>query len=144
MTKEVNDQLDQEFGIVSDEPVEVEVVKAEPKGIKKAEGEVKKDTEKDYQYMRAQLYDIVEKMQESLNDAMDVAHDSQHPRAYEVVFNGAKNAADVVEKIGDLHKKMKDLDEEKKGPSKVTNNAMFVGSTAELQKMLKDMGGGKR
>ena len=144
MTKEVNDQLDQEFGIVSDEPVEVEVVKAEPKGIKKAEGEVKKDTEKDYQYMRAQLYDIVEKMQESLNDAMDVAHDSQHPRAYEVVFNGAKNAADVVEKIGDLHKKMKDLDEEKKGPSKVTNNAMFVGSTAELQKMLKEMGGGKR
>ena len=140
MTKEVNDQLDQEFGIVSDEPVEVEVVKAEPKGIKKAEGEVKKDTEKDYQYMRAQLYDIVEKMQESLNDAMDVAHDSQHPRAYEVVFNGAKNAADVVEKIGDLHKKMKDLEVEevKVQQHNTTNNVFMSGSTAELINMLKE------
>ena len=141
MTNDVNDQLDNEFGITKDEPVEVEVVKTEPKGIKKAEGEVKKDTEKDYQYMRAQLYDIVEKMQESLNDAMDVAHDSQHPRAYEVVFNGAKNAADVVEKIGDLHKKMKDLEVEEvkvQQHNTTTNNIMMTGSTAELIQMLKE------
>ena len=140
MTKEVNDQLDNEFGITKDEPVEVEVVKSELKGIKKAAGEVTKDTEKDYKYMRAQLYDIVEKMQESLNDAMDVAHDSQHPRAYEVVFNGAKNAADVVEKIGDLHKKMKDLEVEevKVQQHNTTNNVFMSGSTAELINMLKE------
>lgn len=141
MTKEVNDQLDSEFGITKDESVEVEVVKSEPKGIKKADGEVTKDTEKDYKYMRAQLYDIVEKMQESLNDAMDVAHDSQHPRAYEVVFNGAKNAADVVEKIGDLHKKMKDLEVEEvkvQQNNTTTNNIMMTGSTAELIQMLKE------
>ena len=141
MTKETNDQLDNEFGITPSTTMEVEVVKTEPKGIKKAEGEVKKDTEKDYQYMRAQLYDIVEKMQESLNDAMDVAHDSQHPRAYEVVFNGAKNAADVVEKIGDLHKKMKDLEVEEvkvQQNNTTTNNIMLTGSTAELIQMLKE------
>jgi len=140
MTKEVNDQLDNEFGITKEEPVEVEVVKSELKGIKKAAGEVTKDTEKDYKYMRAQLYDIVEKMQESLNDAMDVAHDSQHPRAYEVVFNGAKNAADVVEKIGDLHKKMKDLEVEevKVQQHNTTNNVFMSGSTAELINMLKE------
>jgi len=140
MTKEVNDQLDNEFGITKDEPVEVEVVKNELKGIKKAAGEVTKDTDKDYKYMRAQLYDIVEKMQESLNDAMDVAHDSQHPRAYEVVFNGAKNAADVVEKIGDLHKKMKDLEVEevKVQQHNTTNNVFMSGSTAELINMLKE------
>ena len=55
-----------------------------------------------------------------------------------------KHVADMTDKLADLHKKMKDLDAETKGPSKVTNNAMFVGSTAELQKMLKEMGGGKR
>ena len=55
-----------------------------------------------------------------------------------------KHVADMTEKLQDLHKKMKDLDEEKKGPTKVTNNAMFVGSTAELQKMLKQMNGNKR
>ena len=97
------------------------------------------DREKDYTYARAQLYDIVEKMQESINDAMDVAQQSEHPRAYEVVFNGAKNAADVVEKITDLHKKMDDLEKEKpqQQVSQVQNN-MFVGSTAELMKMLKE------
>ena len=55
-----------------------------------------------------------------------------------------KNVADMTDKLADLHKKMKDLDEDKSGPSKVTNNAMFVGSTSELQKMLKQMNGGKR
>ena len=142
MTKEVNDQLDNEFGITKDEPVEVEVVKAEPKGIKKAEGEVKKDTEKDYQYMRAQLYDIVEKMQESLNEAMEVAAESQHPRAFEVVFNGAKHAADVVDKLGDLHKKTKDLEVEevKVAQQNTQNNIYMTGSTADLMKLIKESG----
>tara|TARA_A100001015_G_scaffold321521_1_gene452714 strand:+ start:1988 stop:2392 length:405 start_codon:yes stop_codon:yes gene_type:complete len=114
-----------------------------PKPIKKPKpiivSDKSEDREKDYTYARAQLYDIVEKMQESLSDALEVAQQSEHPRAYEVVFNGAKNAAEVVEKIGDLHKKMDELEKEKpqQQVSQVQNN-MFVGSTAELMKMLKE------
>lgn len=97
------------------------------------------DKEKDYQYARAQLYDIVEKMQESLNSAMEVAQQSDHPRAYEVVFNGAKNAADVVDKIQDLHKKMADVaKEETKVVNQTQNNVFMSGSTADLIKMLKE------
>ena len=83
-------------------------------------------------------------MPEAVRGALEVAKESGHPRAYEVAVAAMKHVADMTEKLQALHKNMKDLDEEKKGPSKVTNNAMFVGSTAELQKMLKDMGGGKR
>ena len=97
------------------------------------------DKEKDYQYARAQLYDIVEKMQESLNHAMEVAEESSHPRAFEVVFNGAKNAADVVDKIQDLHKKMADVaKEETKVVNQTQNNVFMSGSTADLIKMLKE------
>ena len=97
------------------------------------------DKEKDYQYARAQLYDIVEKMQESLNSAMEVAQQSDHPRAYEVVFNGAKNAADVVDKIQDLHKKMADVEkQEQQVVNQTQNNVFMSGSTAELLKMLKE------
>ena len=102
------------------------------------------DREKDYQYTRGELYSLIDKGQEAVNGALEVAQESGHPRAYEVAVAAMKHVADMTEKLQDLHKKMKDLDEEKKGPKTVTNNAMFVGSTAELQKMLKDMGGGKR
>ena len=103
------------------------------------------DREEDYQYTRGELYSLIDKGQEAVNGALEVAQESGHPRAYEVAVAAMKHVADMTEKLQDLHKKMKDLDaEQKKGPSSVTNNAMFVGSTAELQKMLKEMGGGKR
>ena len=96
------ESLDSTFDIVQTEAVEVTPVKkTKPLVISDKDT----DKEKDYQYARAQLYDIVEKMQETLNGAMEVAQQSDHPRAYEVAFNGAKNAADVVEKLQDLHKK---------------------------------------
>ena len=104
----------------------------------------KDDKTKDYEYTRGELYSLIDQGQEAVRGALEVAQESGHPRAYEVAVAAMKHVADMTEKLQDLHKKMKDLDEEKKGPSKVTNNAMFVGSTAELQKMLKDMGGGKR
>jgi len=104
----------------------------------------KDDRTKDYEYTRGELYSLIDQGQEAVRGALEVAQESGHPRAYEVAVAAMKHVADMTEKLQDLHKKMKDLDEEKKGPSKVTNNAMFVGSTAELQKMLKDMGGGKR
>ena len=102
------------------------------------------DVQKDYEYTRGELYSLIDKGQEAVNGALEVAQESGHPRAYEVAVAAMKHVSDMTDKLADLHKKMKDLDEDKKGPKNVTNNAMFVGSTAELQKMLKQMGGGKR
>ena len=105
----------------------------------------KDDRTKDYEYTRGELYSLIDQGQEAVRGALEVAQESGHPRAYEVAVAAMKHVADMTEKLQDLHKKMKDLDAEaKKGPSSVTNNAMFVGSTTELQKMLKQMGGGKR
>ena len=106
--------------------------------------DVSEDREKDYEYTRGQLYSLIDQGQEAVRGALEVAQESGHPRAYEVATNAMKQVADMTDKLMDLQKKVKDLDEEKKGPKNVTNNAMFVGSTAELQKMLKQMGGGKR
>ena len=131
-----SDALDQTFDITPSEP--------KTKAIKKIKPIIeidKDDREKDYTYARAQLYNIVEKMQESLSDAMDVAQQSEHPRAFEVVFNGAKNAADVVDKLADLHKKMNDLEKDEPKINATQNNTtnnVFVGSTAELLKSLKE------
>ncbi len=106
--------------------------------------DVTEDREKDYEYTRGQLYTLIDQGGEAVRGALEVAQESGHPRAFEVATNAMKQVADMTDKLADLHKKMKDLDEEKKGPTKVTNNAMFVGSTSELQKMLKQMNGGKR
>ena len=141
MTKEHFDELDDKFD-VEPQSEDVEIVQQTPRKMRKVqESDPKQDQQKDYQYARAQLYDIVEKMQESINDAMDVAHDSQHPRAYEVVFQGAKAAADVVDKLADLQKKMKDLnveEEQKVQQTNTQNNIYMSGSTADLIKMLKE------
>ena len=102
------------------------------------------DQQKDYEYTRGELYSLIDQGQEAVRGALEVAQESGHPRAYEVAVAAMKHVADMTEKLQDLHKKMKDLGEEVKGPKNVTNNAMFVGSTSELQKMLKQMGGGKR
>ena len=122
--------------------IDAEVVESKPS--KPVPPKVDKDDRtKDYEYTRGELYSLIDQGQEAVRGALEVAQ-SGHPRAYEVAVAAMKHVADMTEKLQDLHKKMKDLDEEKKGPKTVTNNAMFVGSTAELQKMLKDMGGGKR
>ena len=97
------------------------------------------DAEKDYKYARAQLYSLIEKGQETLNGVMELAGESSSPRAYEVAGQVLKSTADITDKLADLQKKMKDLEEDKpKGPNTVTNNALFVGSTTELSKMLKE------
>ena len=106
--------------------------------------DVTDDVQKDYEYTRGELYSLIDQGQEAVRGALEVAQESGHPRAYEVAVAAMKHVADMTEKLQDLHKKMKDLGEEVKGPKNVTNNAMFVGSTTELQKMLKQMGGGKR
>ena len=94
------------------------------------------DINDDYQYSRAQLYSLVEKGQEAIQGALEVAQSTDHPRAYEVAGNLIKNVADIADKLLDTQKKLKDIEEEKpKGPSTV-NNSVLVGSTAELQKIL--------
>ena len=106
--------------------------------------DVSEDRDKDYEYTRGELYRLIDQGQEAVQGALEVAQESGHPRAFEVATNAMKQVADMTDKLMDLQKKVKDLDEEKKGPKSVTNNAMFVGSTSELQKMLKQMNGGKR
>ena len=116
--------------------VKAEIVKEKPK----IQKQVDDDPTKDYEYSRAQFYNLIEKGQEAVDGILDVAGDSQHPRAYEVAGQLIKHIADTTDKLVDLQKKMKDLDEDKSGPKNVTNNSMFVGSTADLQKMLKANG----
>jgi len=99
---------------------------------------VSSDVETDYDYTRANLYSLIEKGQESLNGIMELAGESASPRAYEVAGQIIKSVADTTDKLMELQKKVKEVDEEKaKGPSQVTNNAVFVGSTSDLSKMLK-------
>ena len=124
--------------------IDTEVVESKPS--KPVPPKVDKDDRtKDYEYTRGELYSLIDQGQEAVRGALEVAQESGHPRAYEVAVAAMKHVADMTEKLQDLHKKMKDLDaEQKKGPTNVTNNAMFVGSTTELQKMLKQMNGNKR
>ena len=97
----------------------------------------KDDIEKDYEYTRGNLYSIIEKGQEAINGILELAEDSQMPRAYEVAGQLIKSVSDATDKLMDLQKKLKDVNEEEKKTTNVTNNALFVGSTAELQKLLK-------
>ena len=97
------------------------------------------DIQKDYEYTRGNLYSIIEKGQEALNGILELAQESEMPRAYEVAGQLIKNVADATDKLIDLQKKIKDIEEssQTKGPTNVTN-ALFVGSTAELAKLLKN------
>ena len=96
------------------------------------------DVDKDYEYTRSNLYSLIEKGQESLNGIMELAGESASPRAYEVAGQIIKSVADTTDKLMELQKKVKEVDEEKGKPTQVTNNAVFVGSTSDLSKMLKD------
>ena len=95
------------------------------------------DPQKDYEYSRKQLYTLIEKGQEAVNGILELAQDSQHPRAFEVAGQLIKSVGDVTDKLLELQKKMKDIEKPQSNGPKTVNNALFVGSTAELQKMLK-------
>jgi hypothetical protein len=99
----------------------------------------KDDITKDYEYTRGNLYSIIEKGQEAINGILELAQDSEMPRAYEVAGQLIKSVSDATDKLMDLQKKLKDVEEDntQKGPNTV-NNALFVGSTAELAKLLKN------
>ena len=135
MTKKFND-LNEAFNIdgeVVSKETEVEIEKIE--NIKSSTEDIKKD----YEYTRGNLYSLIEKGQEAINGILELAQESEMPRAYEVAGQLIKNVADATDKLMDLQKKLKEVEEEKqvRGPSNVTN-ALFVGSTAELAKLLKN------
>jgi len=126
----IDDALNVESSIVPSEDT--------PKSIQKREE--KTDISKDYEYTRANLYSLIEKGQEAINGIMELAGEGGSPRAYEVAGQLIKSVADTTDKLIDLQKKRKYVEEDvgnKKGPNTVTNNAVFVGSTTELQKLLK-------
>jgi|DEB0MinimDraft_6_1074348.scaffolds.fasta_scaffold01468_6 uncharacterized protein YaaN involved in tellurite resistance len=132
------DELDQVFDVSS---TEVEVAPVEPPVDKKIErlSSQMDHIKKDYEYTRGNLYSIIEKGQEAIDGILELAQESEMPRAYEVAGQLIKNVADATDKLLTLQQKLKDVNEDKveKGPTTV-NNALFVGSTAELQKLLKN------
>ena len=124
----IDKALDIESSIVESQPIKPIPPKVE-----------KDDIKKDYEYTRANLYSLIEKGQEAINGIMELAGESASPRAYEVAGQLIKSVADTTDKLADLQKKLKDLEEDNtnKGPNSVTNNALFVGSTSDLSKLLK-------
>ena len=127
--------LDDAFNITG-ELVPQETVGITPE--QKPDRLTKDDITKDYEYTRGNLYSIIEKGQEAINGILELAQESEMPRAYEVAGQLIKSVSDATDKLMDLQKKLKDVEEEKvaKGPSNVTN-ALFVGSTADLAKLIK-------
>ena len=133
MDKEYN-KLDKTFNITPEVvEEEIEVVKPE-----KPARLTQDDITKDYEYTRGNLYSIIEKGQEAINGILEIAQESEMPRAYEVAGQLIKSVSDATDKLIDLQKKLKDVNEEKvsKGASTV-NNALIVGSTADLAKLIK-------
>ena len=134
MTKKF-DRLDDAFNVATEVVTEALPAKVEKQ---KPDRLTKDDIEKDYEYTRGNLYSIIEKGQEAINGILELAQESEMPRAYEVAGQLIKSVSDATDKLMDLQKKLKDVEEEKvaKGPSNVTN-ALFVGSTADLAKLIK-------
>ena len=135
------DKLDEVFNVTG----EIVSQELEPKSLKNVPLEntidtksILSDIKKDYEYARGNMYSIIEKGQEALNGILELAQETESPRAYEVVGQLIKHVSDSTDKLIELHKKLKDLEEIKtsSGPTSVTN-ALFVGSTTELSKLLK-------
>ena len=131
----IDNALEVSAEIVSKKEIEKKPTRT---SIKQSKGDAP-EIQRDYEYSRAQLYSLVEKGQEAVDGALDVAQQSDSARAYEVAGQLIKHVADTADKLVDLQKKMKEIDEvnTKQNTTNVTNNSLFVGSTADLQKMLK-------
>ena len=135
----LEDKVNEILGIEKKEPTPVITQAKEFKPlVPRREEKDKADVDNDYKYSRENYYNLIERGQEAIEGILDVAREGQHPRAYEVAGALIKNVADTVDKLQDLQKKLKDLKELPKTASANIKNALFVGSTAELQKMLKN------
>ena len=130
--KDADDILNEVLGVSEPTPKEVVVSKPVPRPSDELD-----DVDADYKYQRDNIYNLIEKGQDAIQGILNVAKESDHPRGYEVAGNLIKQVAEVTEKLGDLQEKMKKLKEVPNSAPKNVTNALFVGSTAELQKMLK-------
>ncbi len=132
------DDLNETFNVEEEAPiVEVEASSEIVEEPKKEKPTKKDDVTNDYEYTRGNLYSIIEKGQEAINGILELAQETETPRAYEVVGHLIKNVSDATDKLLDLQKKMHELEQDNKKQSPTTvNNALFVGSTAELSKLL--------
>ena len=128
-TKDIIDEALGAVELAKSEPVQKKVI-PRPK-------ENNEDLENDYKYQRENFYNLVEKGTDAIEGILEIARESEHPRTYEVAGNLIKQVAEVTEKLGDLQEKMKKLKDVPNNAPKNVTNALFVGSTAELQKMLK-------
>ena len=131
--KDADDILNEVLGVSEPTPKEVVVSKPVPRPSDELD-----DVDADYKYQRDNFYNLIEKGQNAIEGILNVAKESDHPRGYEVAGNLIKQLAEVTEKLGDLQEKMKKLKEVPNSAPKNVTNALFVGSTAELQKMLKE------
>ena len=135
----IDEKINEALGISTDKPATKQVVKKEfTPPVPRLEDENKEDVDNDYKYSRENYYNLIERGQDAIQGILDIANESQHPRAYEVAGNLIKQVADTVDKLQDLQGKLKTL---KDVPNKTTANikqALFVGSSADLHKMLKN------
>jgi len=132
-TKDSTLRLDKELGVI-EKIVPTTIPKIIPNTTEVSED----DIEDDYKYQRDNFYNLVEKGSAAIDGILELAKESEHPRTYEVAGQLIKNVAEVTEKLGDLQEKMRRLKEVPGNAPKNVTNALFVGSTTELQKMLKD------
>ena len=132
-TKDSTLRLDKEFGVI-EKIVPTTIPKIIPNTTEVSED----DIENDYKYQRDNFYNLAEKGSAAIDGILELAKESEHPRTYEVAGQLIKNVAEVTEKLGDLQEKMRRLKEVPSNAPKNVTNALFVGSTKELQKMLKD------
>ena len=131
------DILDNVLGIAEPEVMAVKDI-TPPKPVLVPETKLNdEDIDNDYKYQRENFYNLIERGQDAIDGILDLARESEHPRTYEVAGNLIKQVAEVTEKLGDLQGKMKKLKEVPNSAPQNVTNALFVGSTAELQKMLK-------
>lgn len=139
MTKKF-DKLDEVFNVTGETvSKEIESTQIEKVSDKNESNAIINDIKKDYEYSRGNFYSIIEKGQEAINSVLELAQETESPRAYEVVGQLIKNVSDATDKLMELQKKLKDIEETRpiNNPTNVTN-ALFVGSTAELSKLLKN------
>ena len=131
------DILDNVLGIAEPEVMAVKDISPPKQVIVPKTTMDEQDIDNDYKYQRENFYNLIERGQDAIDGILDLARESEHPRTYEVAGNLIKQVAEVTEKLGDLQTKMKKLKEVPNSAPQNVTNALFVGSTAELQKMLK-------
>ena len=137
MTK-IEDKVNEILGIESTEKPTLEsIVKIDNPPVPRINDTTKADIDNDYEYSRENYYNLIEKGQQAIEGILEIAKEGQHPRAYEVAGQLISNVATTVDKLQDLQKKLKELKNLPKTASPQIKNALFVGSTKELQQLLK-------